>query len=112
MGRCPTSGQPRILLEDAQREEVGRQLNDKYLPTMLGRLEVVLAATAGPYYCSALTICDLASYVLIDGLLHENYCAGIARDVLASCPALRENAKHVGEIPAVRQWLARAAADR
>lgn len=105
MGRSPTTGTPQVPLSPRQQEEVKVQLCDDVIPVSLARLERVLAATEGPWFCGpALTICDVACYVLVQGFADGSYVAGIGSAVLAGCPALREHAARVHALPAVQAW--------
>ena len=75
---------------------------------MLGRIGAVLRSTDGPWFCGhVLTICDLKSYVIVTGLDAGSYVSGVERTVLDGCPELRDHAKRVAALPAIRAWLAR-----
>ncbi len=109
MSRSPSSGNAQVPLSAEQRAEVARQLNADVLPTMLSRIEAVLLATEGPWYCGdRLTICDIVSFCIVDGMSDGSYVPGVGRSVFEGCPALLEHAECVRALPAVAKWLARA----
>ena len=108
MSRSPSTGKPQVPLSAEQRVEVARRLNADVLPTMLCRVEAVLQATNGPWYCGdRLTICDIVSLSVVDGMSDGSYVPGVERSVFDGCPALLEHAERVRALPAVAQWIAR-----
>lgn len=105
--RSPIDGIPQVPLSAEQQSQVARHLNDDALPIMLGRIARVLASSPGPWFCGhMLTIADVKSYVVVNGLADGSYASGIHARVLDSCPELRDHAQRVAALPAIQRWLA------
>jgi len=106
MSRSPTTGKPAVLLSEAQKAELTRELVHDVLPTMLGRIERVLLSTDGPYFCgSLLTICDVVSYSIVTGIRDGSYVRDVGESVFDGCPALLAHASAVANLPAVKTWV-------
>lgn len=105
LGRHPATGETLVSLNDDQRLDVQRTLNDVFLPIRFKYLEEVLKHRGGLYFCGdQMTICDLSYYVLAAGLKQGTFAEGIRSNVLGECPSLRALADRVADHPKVKEW--------
>eukprot|EP00656_Telonema_subtile_P040085 TRINITY_DN45156_c0_g1_i1.p1 TRINITY_DN45156_c0_g1~~TRINITY_DN45156_c0_g1_i1.p1 ORF type:complete len:244 (+),score=43.27 TRINITY_DN45156_c0_g1_i1:92-823(+) len=105
MGRSPVTGEPVVPLTEAQQEEVLRRLDSEVLPAHFGRLEKVLVAAGGEWFCGKeISTADLSFYVMGSGMIDGSFCAGISQGVLDEFPKLTALIRRVSELPSVKSW--------
>merc|ERR1711879_974244 len=107
LGRSPITGEPMLLLTDAQKVACTDHLNNEVLPTRFAQVETQLKKSLiGPFLCGpCITIADLSLYVFFDGALDGTGVPnGISRDLLDACPTILALIKRVESHPKVADW--------
>eukprot|EP00746_Dinoflagellata_sp_MGD_P033801 gnl/MRDRNA2_/MRDRNA2_18072_c0_seq1.p1 gnl/MRDRNA2_/MRDRNA2_18072_c0~~gnl/MRDRNA2_/MRDRNA2_18072_c0_seq1.p1 ORF type:complete len:254 (-),score=39.97 gnl/MRDRNA2_/MRDRNA2_18072_c0_seq1:4-765(-) len=104
------AGKLAVPLTDDQKAEVTKVLNED-MPGRMATFERALSKSGGPFFCGKkLTICDLAVFVYIGGILDGTHIEGISPSVCDECPLLLALIKRVADLPKVKEWNAKVEA--